>query len=163
MVTLDQKVEAVTHIIMTGSPKAEVARTMNVAESTFRGWCKNKDIVARAQARCDTLKCMAAAPGRPAAAVREDSELEIYNHQQAQINRYWFFYHYALLRARALATVQQHGPSASTVSSQTVEVGSAPENPGTESRSSSSGAAEEVIEEPLDLTTHSRNRSRFEQ
>lgn len=63
-ITLEQKVDAVTQIIMTGCPKVEVARNLNVAESTFRGWCKNKEIVARAYAKYQSIKYMAAASAK---------------------------------------------------------------------------------------------------
>ncbi|XP_050529850.1 uncharacterized protein LOC126899246 isoform X2 [Daktulosphaira vitifoliae] len=59
--TVDQKVDALVRIKMTGCSKAEVARSLHVAESTFRGWFKNKDIVTKAEARYAELKQKSAA------------------------------------------------------------------------------------------------------
>lgn len=54
--TIDQKVDALVRIKMTGCSKAEVARSLHVAESTFRGWFKNKDIVMKAEAKYNEMK-----------------------------------------------------------------------------------------------------------
>lgn len=54
--TIDQKVDALVRIKMTGCSKAEVARSLHVAESTFRGWFKNKDIVMKAEAKYNEIK-----------------------------------------------------------------------------------------------------------
>lgn len=52
----DQKVEAVVRIQLMGYTKAEVARGLNVAESTLRGWFKNEKIATRAEAMYKDLK-----------------------------------------------------------------------------------------------------------
>jgi len=54
--TIDQKVDALVRIKMTGCSKAEVARSLHVAESTFRGWFKNKDIVMKAEVKYNEMK-----------------------------------------------------------------------------------------------------------
>lgn len=53
--TVEQKVNALVRIRLTRCSKAEIARRLGVAESTFRGWFKNREIVERAEAKYNEL------------------------------------------------------------------------------------------------------------